>query len=187
MGWFEGTAKYFDKHGQVDRKKCMRAEFSDESCILKDAMVGSTYYAATRLADGNVSIFVGLTSVREKYYFAYKPMDASMGPCKYDCPESILKLNTLHDGYTDEWMAKCREKRAKKNELLSTLKKATKIKVVMPFETQYHKEGQEVVLQKNKTLRGGDEWCSTLYWPIVRFPLKLLRELWEEGAVEVVE
>lgn len=55
MGWFEGTAKYFDKHGQVDRKKCMRAEFSDESCILKDAIVGSTYYAATRLADGNVS------------------------------------------------------------------------------------------------------------------------------------
>ena len=153
MGWFEGTAKYFDKHGQVDRKKCMRAEFSDESCILKDAMVGSTYYAATRLADGNVSIFVGLTSVREKYYFAYKPMDDSMGPCKYDCPESILKLNTLHDGYTDEWIAKCRELRAKKNEWEKLQKKVSVLRVTLPWDTtRFYRSGDVVTLTKNCTV-----------------------------------
>lgn len=184
MGWFEGTAKYFDKHGQVDRKKCMRAEFSDESCILKDAMVGSTYYAATRLADGNVSIFVGLTSVREKYYFAYKPMDASMGPCKYDCPESILKLNTLHDGYTDEWIAKCRELRAKKNEWERLQKKVSVIKATLPWDTRFYRKGDVVTLTKDCTLNGKIYWETSIG---VVFGNALLKELYETNNMEVIK
>ena len=184
MGWFEGTAEYFDKHGQVDRKKCMRAEFSDESCILKDAMVGSTYYAATRLADGNVSIFVGLTSVREKYYFAYKPMDASMGPCKYDCPESILKLNTLHDGYTDEWIAKCREKRAKKNEWEKLQKKASVLRATLPWDTRFYRKGDVVTLTKDFALNGKIYWATSIG---VVFGNALLKELYETNNMEVIE
>lgn len=185
MGWFEGTAKYFDKHGQVDRKKCMRAEFSDESCILKDAMVGSTYYAATRLADGNVSIFVGLTSVREKYYFAYKPMDASMGPCKYDCPESILKLNTLHDGYTDEWMAKCRELRAKKNEWEKLQKKVSVLRVTLPWDTtRFYRSGDVVTLTKNCTLSGKIYWVTSSG---IAFGKAMLKELYETNNMEVIK
>lgn len=184
MGWFEGTAKYFDKHGQVDRKKCMRAEFSDESCILKDAIVGSTYYAATRLADGNVSIFVGLTSVREKYYFAYKPMDASMGPCKYDCPESILKLNTLHDGYTDEWIAKCRELRAKKNEWEKLQKKVSVLRVTLPWDTRFYRSGDVVTLTKDCTLSGKIYWVTSNG---IVFGNALLKELYETNNMEVIK
>lgn len=184
MGWFEGTAKYFDKHGQVDRKKCMRAEFSDESCILKDAMVGSTYYAATRLADGNVSIFVGLTSVREKYYFAYKPMNASMGPYRYDCPESILKLNTLHDGYTDEWIAKCRELRAKKNEWEKLQKKVSVLRVTLPWDTRYYRKGDVITLTKDCTLSGKIYWRTSIG---VVFGNALLKELYETNNMEVIK
>ena len=184
MGWFEGTAKYFDKHGQVDRKKCMRAEFGDESCILKDAMVGSTYYAATRLADGNVSIFVGLTSVREKYYFAYKPMEASMGPYRYDCPESILKLNTLHDGYTDEWIAKCRELRAKKNEWEKLQKKASVLRATLPWDTRFYREGDVVTLTKDCTLSGKIYWRTSIG---VVFGNALLKELYETNNMEVIK
>lgn len=184
MGWFEGTAKYFDKHGQVDRKKCMRAEFSDESCILKDAMVGSTYYAATRLADGNVSIFVGLTSVREKYYFAYKPMDASMGPYKYDCPESILKLNTLHDGFTDKWIAKCRELRAKKNEWEKLQKKVSILRVTLPWDTRFYRSGDVVTLTKDCTLSGKIYWRTSNG---IVFGKSLLKELYEINNMEVIK
>lgn len=185
MGWFEQEAKYFDKHGHVDRKKCMRAEFSDEGCILKDAMVGSTYYAATRLADGNVSIFVGLTSVREKYYFAYKPMDASMGPCKYDCPESILKLNTLHDGYTDEWIAKCRELRAKKNEWEKLQKKVSVLRVTLPWDTtRFYRSGDVVTLTKNCTLSGKIYWVTSSG---IAFGKAMLKELYETNNMEVIE
>ena len=185
MGWFEQEAKYFDKHGQVDRKKCMRAEFSDESCILKDAMVGSTYYAATRLADGNVSIFVGLTSVREKYYFAYKPMEASMGPYKYDCPESILKLNTLHDGYTDEWIAKCRELRAKKNEWEKLQKKVSVLRVTLPWDTtRFYRSGDVVTLTKNCTLSGKIYWVTSSG---IAFGKAMLKELYETNNMEVIE
>lgn len=184
MGWFEQEAKYFDKHGQVDRKKCMRAEFSDESCILKDAMVGSTYYAATRLADGNVSIFVGLTSVREKYYFAYKPMEASMGPYRYDCPESILKLNTLHGGYTDEWIAKCRELRAKKNEWEKLQKKASVLRATLPWDTRFYRKGDVVTLTKDCTLNGKIYWETSIG---VVFGNALLKELYETNNMEVIK
>ena len=184
MGWFEQEAKYFDKHGHVDRKKCMRAEFIDENCILKDAMVGSTYYAATRLADGNVSIFVAFTSVREKYYFSYKPMGASMGPCRYDCPESILKLNTLHDGFTDEWIAKCRELRAKKNEWERLQKKASVIKTTLPWDTRFYREGDVITLRKNCTLSGKIYWETSIG---VIFGNALLKELYETNNMEVIE
>ena len=162
----------------------MRAEFSDESCMLKDARVGSTYYAATRLADGNVSIFVGLTSVREKYYFAYKPMDASMGPCKYDCPESILKLNTLHDGYTDEWIAKCRELRAKKNEWEKLQKKVSVLRVTLPWDTRFYRSGDVVTLTKDCTLSGKIYWVTTNG---IVFGNALLKELYETNNMEVIK
>ena len=107
--------------------------------ILKSTMVGSVYYAAimplrkpafnengehAKDVDGNwiyvpiparereVVGVVMLTSTRRNgLYFAYKAMDETVGPCYYDCPETILDLLTpTTQAYALEWRSKCRER-----------------------------------------------------------------------------
>lgn len=187
MGWFEGYAHHFDKRGNVDRKKEARAVFSDESCILKDALVGTTYYAAIKTRDGTVCIYVALTSTREGRYFAYKPMDASMGPCQYNCPESILKLNTNHSDFTDEWIQKCRDNTARKKEWARIQKGATILRITFPWETKFHKEGESVIVTKgyrrgkakNPSIRWQDDYCY--------YTAGLMKQLFEAGAIEIIK
>lgn len=115
--------------------------------VEKSTLVGSVYYAAVRilkrvakddsgqyirLADNQYlyedipveeqKVFgtVFLTSVNNNdyYNFSYKDMDESMGPCYYDCPESILKLLSPTDSeYALNWRASCREQTSAKKRL----------------------------------------------------------------------
>lgn len=177
MGWYGSYATKFDKRGNIDRKAEIRKEFKDGS-IIKDALVGAIYYAAVNL-DGKTIIFVGKTSVNEKTgEFFYKPMDSSMGPCYYDCPESILKLSTADDDTTQEWIAICREKAARKKAFAELDKTAKVIKVVMPFDTTYYAQGATVMLHKV-----GKNW----YAPTCRFTLPLVKQLFDMKAITKVE
>lgn len=177
MGWYGNIATKFNKRGNIDRKAEIRKEFKDGS-IIKDALVGAIYYAAVRLDDKTV-IFVGKTSVNEKTgEFFYKPMDSSMCPCYYDCPESILKLSTADDDTTKEWIAKCREHAARKKAFDNLNKTSKVIKVVMPFDTTYYTQGATVMLRKV-----GKHW----YAPTCRFTLPLIKQLFDMKAITKVE
>lgn len=185
MGWYSYTARYYTKHGSVDRRAECRKECGGSECVIKDALVGSTYYAAVRTSDKkDVFIAVFLTSVRNKTEFSYKPMEASMGPYRYDCPESILKLNTLHGGFTDEWIAKCRELRAKKNEWEKLQKKASVLRATLPWDTRFYRKGDIVTLTKDCTLNGKIYWETSIG---VVFGNALLKELYETNNMEVIK
>lgn len=175
MGWTSYSATCWKK-GKIDRKEECRKEFGRYYNILKDSMIGSVYYAALqRKDDANSVIFplVVITSI-DKWEFAYKDMDGSMGPCYYDCPESILKLVTSHEGYTDEWIKQCRQKRKNKKELDSLLFKATKerneLKVTLPFDTNHFSKGHCVILHFQNN-----------YWIVkfsnIAFPISFLRKI----------
>lgn len=106
MGW---TSFYVD--GKVDRKEECRREFSkypEWATILKDAMVGTTYYAAMKMtATEEVFCLVVLTSIRDGQFF-YKDMTDTMGPSECHCPVGIIKLLTPTDSqYANEWRQDC--------------------------------------------------------------------------------
>lgn len=177
MGWYGSYATKFDKRGNIDRKAEMRKKLKDGS-IIKDALVGAIYYAAVRL-DDKIIIFVGKTSVNEKTgEFFYKPMDSSMGPCYYDCPESILKLSTADDDTTKEWIAICREKAARKKAFAEFQNTGEVFKVVMPFDTTYYERGATVILHKVDK-----RW----YAPTCRFTTPLVKQLFDMKAITKVE
>ena len=174
MGWSYTEATCFDKRGNIDRREEMRKALFGGT-ILKDRMVGSTYYAAIKDKNEGVFILVALTNV-DKGDFGYKDMCASMGPCVYTCPESILKLNTYHDGYTDEWIGNCRLVAERKKKLV----KAKKIQVKMPFDTNYFKEGATLGLYKQ-----GKRWYAI--GTCMYFTAQLMTKLLDRDAIEVIE
>ena len=174
MGWSYTRATCFDKHGNVDRREEMRKVLFG-CTILKDRMVGSTYYAAIKDKNEGVFILVSFTNV-DKGDFGYKDMCASMGPYVYTCPESILKLNTYHDGYTDEWIDKCRLAAERKKKLA----KAKKIQITMPFDTKYFSEGATVNLNKQ-----GKHWYAS--GTCIYFTAQLMTQLLNRNAIKVIE
>lgn len=174
MGWSYTRATCFDKKGNIDRREEMhKALFG--CTILKDRMVGSTYYAAIKDKNEGVFILIALTNV-DKGDFGYKDMDASMGPYVYTCPESILKLNTYHDGYTDEWIDKCRFVAERKKKLA----KAKKIQVKLPFDTNHFSEGTTLYLYKQ-----GKHWVAS--GTCIYFTAQLMTQLLDRNAIEVIE
>lgn len=191
MGWLEYRADHY-KNGKVDRKAEMDSKYNweDESRkveVLKSSMVGSTYYAAVRSFNKEngfecVTAAVCLTSTNNKdyYNFAYKDMDESMGPYKYDCPKGILELlSPTENEYALEWRKQCYENlKAKRNpNSFNKLPVGTIIKVVMPFDTKYFSEGQEVRLRK-RTKWGSNrtEWI-TMNGVACRFTAGLMKQL----------
>lgn len=135
--------------------------------IEKSVMHGSTYYAAITplrraMKDENGDVFkdelnrivseeipknerktfavVIRTSVQGGTFF-YKPITEDMGPCYYDCPNTILDLLSPVDSeYANEWRMRCRNLNAKPS--LSRLPIGTKIKYVA--------KGEEIILEKRK-------------------------------------
>ena len=149
MGWTSYRATEYKK-GKIDRVAEVKKYFADKKDVLKISAVGSTVYLAVKNNDTSVSAMVFLTSISEKEYFnfAYKEMDESCGPYKYDCPASILKLLTPTDSeYANEWRKECwnnieKKKMKKKNpNSLSNLSIGSKIKI-NDFK------GNSVVLEK---------------------------------------
>ena len=208
MGWTSYHATHY-KNGKVDRKaECDKLYNSDAISwtedrkvigkyeVLKSSMVGTTYYAAvkktifaTKDKPENIQVFgtVCLTStdVKDYYNFAYKDMDETCGPCKYDCPKGILDLLTPTESeYANEWRKQCYEHLDKKKKAngLNKLPVGSVIKVVMPFDTNYFTKGQEVKLQKHPKWGSNRTQWITQTPPMCRFVptlMKLLEECYE--------
>lgn len=112
MGWTSYHATYYDKHGNIDRKKEMESGFYGGYDVLKSAMVGTTYYAAIRNPSGDIFAVVALTSTNKKdwYNFSCKLMDETEGPYESRCPKSILDLLPPTDNeYANKWRQRCRD------------------------------------------------------------------------------
>lgn len=207
MGWTEYNAPTYYKNGRyhIDRRAECDRLFNDSMVnkehktigkfeVLKSAMVGSTYYAAvkrTKFAtetEPEQSCVFGMvcltsTDLKNYYNFAYKDMDETCGPFKYDCPKSILDLLTPTESeYANEWRKACYENLAKKKNpnALCNLPEGSIIKVVLPFDTQRHKAGTEVTLTKTKWGRKCKWFTSNCY-----FTSGLMKSL--EGYYEIVK
>lgn len=197
MGWTEYHASYY-KNGKVDRKAEMDSKYNweDESRkieVLKSSMVGSTYYAAVKCFNKtngyeHISAAVCLTSTKNKDYFnfAYKDMDETCGPYQCDCPKGILDmLSPTESKYALEWRQACRDNLAKKRNpnRFNKLPVGTVIKVIMPFDTKYFGEGQEVRLRK-RTKWGSNrtEWI-TMNGVACRFTAGLMKLLQEDYEI----
>ena len=164
MGWTEYHATHY-KNGKVDRKAECDAYFMEglnrgHFNVLKSAIVGSTYYAAvsplkrggSKDEAGNYIyidipenertvfgvVFLTSTNMKDYYNFAYKDMDESCGPYKYDCPKSILDLLTpTENEYANEWRKTCYAQLAKKQDKnsLSKLPIGSEIEFVLNGKT----------------------------------------------------
>lgn len=213
MGWTEMRATHY-KNGKVDRKaECdgyflegLNKGFYD---VLKSSMVGSTYYAAVKPLkksggkDDNGEyiyidipvneqrvfgvIFLTSTNMKDYYNFAYKDIDESCGPFQCDCPKGILDLLSPTDNeYALEWRKACRENLAKKKSpnAFNKLPVGTVIRVVMPFNTKYFRQGQDVKLQKqHKFGSNRTHWITLTGFPC-RFTAGLMKQL--QDCYEVV-
>lgn len=211
MGWTSYCATHY-KNGRVDRKAECDNIFNDDMVswgddhrvigkyeVLKSSMVGSTYYAAvkkTKFAtetEPELSCVFGVvcltsTNMKDYHNFAYKDMDETCGPGYCDCPKGILDLLSPTDNeWANEWRKACYENFAKKKNpnSFSKLPVGTVIKVVMPFDTKYFKEGQEVRLYK-RTKWGSNrtEWI-TMNGVACRFTAGLMKQL--ESDYEIIE
>ena len=102
----------------VDRRRECRAELSDRYEVLRDAVVGTTWYAAVRNKEtGEVHAQVVLTAIDRRSYcnFGIKWMGEECGPCECDCPEAILSLlSPTTNTYALEWRRRCRARREEK-------------------------------------------------------------------------
>lgn len=150
MGWTEYRATHYNKYG-VDRKAECREYFKGNekwATLLKDAMVGTTWYGAVKLTStGEVFAMVMLTSVRNRTEFAYKEMSDTAGPYAHDCPESILKLLSPTDNECAvQWRERCRER----HQMKKNLAKATRIRMTYAHDTKCHKKGDTVELHRGK-------------------------------------
>ena len=107
MGW--------DFHHEIapyDRKQICRARVSGNYEVIKDAMVGTTWYAAIKNKEtGEVFASIVLTKIDRNGYcnFGMKWIDEECGPYHHDCPASILDLLTpTTSQYAQEWRERCR-------------------------------------------------------------------------------
>ena len=197
MGWTEYHASYY-KNGKVDRKAELDAMYNweDENRkveVLKSSMVGSTYYAAVKSCNKTngyerVCAAVCLTSTNAKdyYNFAYKDMDETCGPYKYDCPKGILDMLTPTDNeYALQWRQACRDNLAQKKNPngFNKLPVGTVIKVIMPFDTKYFRQGQEVrLIKRTKWGSNRTEWI-TMNGVACRFTAGLMKQLQENYEI----
>lgn len=114
MGWtfYHVDSWDLDRKAEID-KKFNWEEDGKSVKVLKSAMVGSTWYGALQVDNGEsveVTAEVVLTALDNKEYFnfGYKEMGESCGPHKAECPVGILKLLTPTDSeWANQWRERC--------------------------------------------------------------------------------
>ena len=136
MGWTS-----YHVNGKIDRKAECRANIGADFPVIKDAMVGSTYYAAILNNNensehrGEIFAVVIKTSVdRNDYYnFSYKINEDNEGPVDRECPVAILNLLTPTESkWANEWRDECRVNASKKkaNKMFSDLPIGAKVRLI---------------------------------------------------------
>jgi hypothetical protein len=95
----------------INLKKILRAEVPKDYEVIKDVVVGSTWYAALNHKEtGEVHAVVVLTHINRNEYcnFGYKWIDETCGPLECNCPESILSLLSPNDDENAlQWRERC--------------------------------------------------------------------------------
>lgn len=183
MGWTEYSATHFKK-GKVDRLEECRNILNRDN-IVCDGLVGSTYYCAYRNGKDVIGLVV-LTSVRDKYLFAYKDMDETMLPYYYDCPLKVLKALTSTDNENAiKWREECMKQRLEKGNRvnLSKLPIGSFVEVTIPYETTYFSKGEKVILEKIK-YRKTSTWITKTH--TIRFTNRFMSRCVNENAVKVL-
>ena len=200
MGWTSYHATYYNKHGEIDRKRECDAYWLEGLNrgyfeVIKSSMVGATYYGAIRALKRRTKnntvedipeneqsvfgvVFLTKTDCRSYYNFCYKDMDETMGPYAYDCPAGVLSTLTDTDNENAiEWRNKCRESLFSKKEYRKNRSILTDLPVgsVIKFASQ----GSYC----NGTINPGDtitlQKCYNIKHPFwfdgkYRWPLKLI-------------
>jgi len=110
MGW-----DYLHASSPINRREILKAEVPEDYVVVKDAFVGSTWYAALKDKEtGEVHAAVVLTHIDRTDYcnFGYKWMSETCGPSECECPESILSLLSPTDNEDAlQWRERCRDKK----------------------------------------------------------------------------
>lgn len=115
MGWFgykkeEAEKKDFIKN--VLMKDCFREdiELVDSATVLEDQQA-ALFLAIKIPSAGTVhGVAVCVRSNPDDGEIEFKPIDETMGPADYRCPDHILALLTPTDNlYANEWRAKSRQ------------------------------------------------------------------------------
>ena len=151
MGWTWYNATEWNG-SKINRKAECDKQFTYANSpyeVLKSSMVGTTYYAAIKKGD-IVFAVIFLTST-DRWEFGYKDMDETMGPYRYDCPVSILKLLTETDNEeANLWRQHCREniERKKKQIKLGSLPVGTIIEASCPCDCSSNNKGDKITLRK---------------------------------------
>ena len=95
MGW-----DYHHELAPYDRRAICRNRIGNGYEVVKDAVVGTTYYAAVKSPhDGSVSALVILTHIDRNGYcnFGMKFMDEECWPVRCECPKSVLDVPNPHN------------------------------------------------------------------------------------------
>lgn len=131
MGW-----DYHNELAPYDRRAICRRQIGNGYKVVKDAVVGTTYYAAVKSPhDGKVNAVIILTKIDNNSWcnFGMKFMDEEMAPFARNCPRSVLDvLSPTDNEYAIEWRQGCLDNLASKKD--TTLKDApvgTKLKVTL--------------------------------------------------------
>lgn len=174
MGWTSYHAKHYKENGQIDIKAEIRHElFRDPKLIdgtkleiVRDAVVGSTYFAAIKNTRTNdVWAFICLTqSDRKNYYnFYYKDMDETVVPGDCRCPVSILKELTPTDSKNaNEWRKACMDYHEKKKSRIKLDK--TKRYILRAKETINYKCGTIEKGKEVEIFRYRNKWVFLYSW-----------------------
>lgn len=131
MGW-----DYHHEVAPYDRRAICRSNIGNGYEVVKDAVVGTTYYAAVKSPrDGKVGAVIILTKIDRNGYcnFGMKFMDEEMGPYRNDCPKSVLDaLSPTDNKYAIEWREACWAKiHEPKDETLKNAPIGARLKVTL--------------------------------------------------------
>jgi transcriptional regulatory protein LevR len=147
MGWTS-----MQKPENFNTKKFFEQEFNSDKHLVLDCKVKNRVaYIALKLLKENKVVAVVCILDFKNGEFAYKDMDETVGPCYYDCPESILKLLTepLND-YSKAWREKCKAR------INNKLEEGSIIKFVEKFSFQsgaYNEDTFKVISTKPQKLQ----------------------------------
>ena len=125
MGWtgifYNDPTIVFNKKGEVNKKKTIdKIMNTDEWEVIKSVMDGNTWYGAIKNQKSEIfGMVVRVKNSKENREFIFKEISEDMGPCYYNCPNTILDLlGPTEFDYAKKWREDCR----KWNKIKSMLK-----------------------------------------------------------------
>ena len=164
MGW-----DYHHEIGPYDRRAICRRHIGNGYEVVKDAVVGTTYYAAIKSPeDGRVYALIILTHIDRNSYcnFGMKWMSDDDGPHESKCPTSVLKeLSPTENKYALEWRERCSEYKDERKQLLDA-PIGTRLRVTL-------RNGEERIVVKRAPAYQFKSW-----WLLIDGSYKYIKKSW---------